>query len=178
LYHEGRRLTLSGHIADYPGPIARILIVGCGCRGRELGRALGERGHAIRGTSRTAQGREAIEGGGFEGVIADPARLGTLLPYVAGVSVLCWLMGTAEDPALQRERLETLLETLVDTHVRGVVYEAAGTAPADALATGVEIAERASEVYRMPVALVTEPPADPGRWLPAAVGAVDSVLGA
>ncbi len=31
--------------------VARVLIVGCGCRGRELGAALAQ-GHAVRGTSR------------------------------------------------------------------------------------------------------------------------------
>jgi len=56
--------------------MARILIVGCGCRGRALARELGERGHAVRGTSRTEAGRARIEAAGFEGVVADPDRLG------------------------------------------------------------------------------------------------------
>src|SRR5919202_6911138 len=100
--------------------MARVLIVGCGCRGRELGRALVERGHAVRGTSRSDAGRAAIEADGLEGVVADPNRLATLLPQLHGVSALCWLLGTADEPALNRERFATLLETLVDTHVRGV----------------------------------------------------------
>ena len=149
--------------------MARMLIVGCGCRGRELGRALVERGHAIRGTSRTEAGRASIEEAGLEGVIADPNRLGTLLPHLQGTSVLCWLMGTAGEPALHTERFATLLETLVDTHVRGVVHEAAA---------GTEAARRAEATYRMPVAFVGEPPADLQRWLPAALRAVDSVLAA
>ena len=73
--------------------MARILIVGCGCRGRELGAELRERGHAVRGTSRTEEGRAAIETAGFEGVIADPNRLGTLLPHLHGVSAVCWRAG-------------------------------------------------------------------------------------
>ena len=148
--------------------MARILIVGCGCRGRELGRALGGRGHAVRGTSRSEEGRAAIEADGLDGVVADPGRLGTLLPHLQGVSVLCWLMGTADDPALNAERFASLLETLVDTHVRGVVHEAAA---------GADAARHASEAYRMPVALVAAPPAD-RRWLPAALRAVDAVLAA
>jgi nucleoside-diphosphate-sugar epimerase len=150
--------------------MARILIVGCGCRGRELGRALAERGHSIRGTSRSEEGRAAIEAAGLDGVLADPDRLGTLLPHLQNVSVLCWLMGTAEDPALHTERFPALLETLVDTHVRGVVHEAAAGAAA--------AARHARETYRMPVALVTESPGDARRWLPAALRAVDDVLGA
>jgi len=149
--------------------MARVLIVGCGCRGRELGRALRERGHAVRGTSRSDAGRAAIEADGLEGVVADPDRLATLLPQLQGVSALCWLMGTAAAPELHTQRFATLLETLVDTHVRGVVYEAAA---------GAAAAARASETYRMRVAAVTEPPAEPARWLPAALRAVDSVLAA
>jgi nucleoside-diphosphate-sugar epimerase len=149
--------------------MARILIVGCGCRGRELGRALREREHAIRGTSRSEEGRAAIEAEGFEAAVADPNRLATLLPHLQGVSALCWLMGTADEPALHTERFATLLETLVDTHVRGVVHEA----PA-----GAGAAREARATYRMPVELVADPPADLRRWLPAALRAVDAVLAA
>src|SRR5436309_3230973 len=134
--------------------MARVLIVGCGCRGRTLGRALRERGHAVRGTSRSDGGRAAIAADGLEGVVADPARLATLLPQLQGVSALCWLLGTADAPEL-RERFASLLEVLVDTHVRGVVYEA----PA-----ATEAARRAGATYRMPVVVVTESPGEPERW--------------
>jgi nucleoside-diphosphate-sugar epimerase len=149
--------------------MARVLIVGCGCRGRELGRALRERGHAVRGTSRAEAGRSAIEADGLEGVVADPARLATLTPHLQGVSVLCWLMGAVPDPVLHGERFETLLETLVDTHVRGVVHESAAA---------TALADRARATYAMPVELVDAPPADPERWLSAALAAVDAVLAA
>jgi nucleoside-diphosphate-sugar epimerase len=163
--------------------MARILIVGCGCRGRRLARALGDRGHAVRGTSRSGEGREAIEAAGVEGVVADPDRLGTLLPHLEGASVLCWLMGTAAgEPAKVAElhgvRLEALLETLVDTHVRGVVYEAAGTVAPTALAAGTELVRRLADLYRMPVELLTESPGDSERWLEAGVRGVDAVLAA
>ena len=39
--------------------MARALIVGCGCRGRELGRELLAEGWQVRGTSRRAEGLEA-----------------------------------------------------------------------------------------------------------------------
>jgi nucleoside-diphosphate-sugar epimerase len=149
--------------------VARVLIVGCGCRGRELGRELRARGHAVRGTSRDDTGRAAIEADGLEGVVADPARLATLVPHLQGVTVLCWLMGGSGDPALHGERFDTLLETLVDTHVRGVVHEAAAAEP---------IAERARATYAMPVELVAEPSSDPARWLAAALAAVERVLAA
>src|SRR2546423_1010849 len=149
--------------------MARILVVGCGCRGRQLARHLGEAGHAVRGTSRTAAGRAAIETAGFEGVVADPNRLGTLIPHLQGSSVLCWLMGTAAEPALHGERFTSLVEMLVDTHVRGVVHEAAGE---------VAVARRMGETYRMPVERISAPPSDPPRWLDDAVRAVEAVLAA
>ena len=123
----------------------------------------------MRGTSRAEAGRARIEAAGFEGVVADPDRLGTLLPHLQGASALCWLMGTAGDPALRGERFASLLELLVDTHVRGVGYEA----PEEG-----EAAQRASETYRMPLAFISAPPADPDPWLDDALRAVDSVLAA
>jgi hypothetical protein len=103
--------------------MARVLIVGCGCRGRELGRALAAEGHAVRGTSRGQAGREAIDQAGLEGVVADPDRLATLLPALEGVSVVVWLLAGIADEALHGPRLASLLERLVDTPVRGFVYE-------------------------------------------------------
>ena len=60
--------------------------------------------------------------------MADPDRLGTLLPLLAGVTVVCWLMGSADGDdvtPLHGDRLESLLAKLVDSGVRGLVYEAA-----------------------------------------------------
>ena len=123
----------------------------------------------MRGTSRSEDGRAAIEAAGFEGVVADPDRLGTLLPHLQGASALCWLMGTAGDPALRGERFASLLELVVDTHVRGVVYE--GPEEGD-------VARRAGATYRMPLALISAAPEDPGPWLDDALHAVESVLAA
>jgi len=78
-------------------------------------------------------------------------------------------MGTAAEPALHGERFTSLVEMLVDTHVRGVVHEAAGE---------VAVARRMGETYRMPVALIAAPPDDPSPWLRDALRAVDSVLAA
>ena len=51
--------------------MARALIVGCGCRGRELGAALAQRGWLVRGTSREPASLAAIEAAGIEAVVAD-----------------------------------------------------------------------------------------------------------
>lgn len=152
--------------------------MGCGCRGRELAAALVERGHAVRGTTREQAHHESIAASGAEAVTADPDRLGTLLPQLDGVSVLCWLMGSAAgNPAtLHGPRLESLLETLVDTHVRGVVYEAAGSVDAQLLEQGAALVRRAGETFHMPAEVVTHDPGDSDGWTRAMATAVDRVL--
>jgi uncharacterized protein YbjT (DUF2867 family) len=122
--------------------VARVLIVGCGCRGRALARELVAAGHAVRGTTRDRANAEAIAAAGAEPYIGDPDRIGTLMDALAGVTVVCWLMGTVAAPELHGPRLRMLFEKLVDTPVRGVVYEGADGAP---------IALAASERWRIPV---------------------------
>jgi uncharacterized protein YbjT (DUF2867 family) len=134
--------------------MARVLIVGCGCRGRELAGVLAADGHAVRGTTRSPERLAAIESAGAEAAQADPGRLGTLLPQLEGVSVVAWLMGGVDEPSLHGPRLESLLETLVDTPVRGFVYEAAGGASPGLLAAGAAIVRRAGATWRMPVEVV------------------------
>jgi len=157
-----------------------VLIVGCGCRGRELGTALAGEGHAVRGTSRTEDGRAAIAAAGFEGVEADPDKLATLMPQLAGTTVICWLMGSAEGEAdaveaLHGPRLRTLLERLVDSGVRGLVYEGAGTAPAAVLVEGAEEVRLASATWRMPAEVVLADPGTPD-WMTEMRAAVGRVL--
>ena len=163
--------------------MARILIVGCGCRGRELAAALVAEGHAVRGTTRAAANLPAIEAAGAEAVLADPDRLATVSVHLQGIGVLCWLMGTAEGApeavaALHGPRLESMLETMVDTHVRGMVYEAAGSAPPSHLSGGAEAVRRAGSTFRMPTEVVGRDPAEHDSWLAAMTAAVGRVLAA
>ncbi|MGI8461423.1 MAG: hypothetical protein ACR2OC_07285 [Solirubrobacterales bacterium] len=161
--------------------MARALIVGCGCRGRELGGRLIGDGWAVRGTTRNPASLALIEEAGIEAVLADPDRAITVLEQIEGVSVVCWLLGGAagEDEAvaaLHGARLERLLEELVDTPVRGITYEAAGSVRADCFERGREALEQARERWRIPFALIEADPADPEAWAGAAKGAVESVL--
>jgi hypothetical protein len=149
--------------------MARALIVGCGCRGRGLGQKLIGEGWAVRGTSRREEGLAEIEAAGIDPALADPERPGTLLDLVSDVAVVLWLLGSArgEDGALEAihgPRLERTLERLVDTPVRGFVYEAAGTAPGRLLERGEEAVRRASRTWRIPSAVVDADPADPSGW--------------
>jgi nucleoside-diphosphate-sugar epimerase len=159
--------------------VARVLIVGCGCRGRALGAALAAEGHTIRGTSRDAAGQAAIEAAGIDAVQADPDRLGTVLVALPGVSALVWLMGSATGPTAadaNGPRLQAILEKLVDTPVRGFVYEAAGSVDAATLTAGAETARAAAQTWQMPVEVLDADPADAAAWLAAARAAVAGVL--
>ena len=135
--------------------MARALIVGCGCRGRELGEELLGEGWAVRGTSRHEEGLAAIETAGIEPALADPDRPGTILELVNDVTVLVLLLGNAsgseeELAVIHGPRLERLLEHLVETPVRGVVYE--GTQ------AGAEIVRAAARTWRIPVRTIAAKP--------------------
>lgn len=142
--------------------MARALIVGCGCRGRLLGKRLLEQGWAVRGTTRREEGRAAIEVEGIEAAIADPAMPGTLLDLVADVAVVHWLLGSATGSAenvaaIHGPRLERLLEHLVETPVRRFVYEAFGSVDPGVLQRGAALVEGAARTWRIPVEIAREP---------------------
>ena len=152
------------------------MIVGCGCRGREVGRRLGSAGWEVRGTSRTVQGTKPIRAAGIEPAVADPELAASILDHVADVTIVFWLLGSAAGApgavaAIHGPRLERLLERLVDTPVRGFVYEAAGTVDERRLEEGGEIVRAAGERWRIPVALVTRDPGDLEPWTAAMAGA-------
>jgi nucleoside-diphosphate-sugar epimerase len=150
--------------------MARALIVGCGCRGRALGERLLAEGWAVRGTSRSEDGLAAIAAAGLEPSPADPDRPGTVLELVGDVAVVHWLLGSAvgEPEALEAihgSRLERILERLVDTAVRGFVYEAAGSVEPALLEGGAAAVEKAAATWRIPVATVGSDPGDREKWL-------------
>jgi predicted dinucleotide-binding enzyme len=151
--------------------MARVLIVPCGCRGRALAAELAAAGHAVRGTTRSQANAEAIRAAGAEPYVGDPDRIGTLMDAVAGVTIVCWLMGTLPVPELHEGRLRMLWEKLVDTPVRGVVYEGA-------LPQGEQVARSASQTWRIPLEILDADPLDHDAWLAAARDAVDRLLGA
>lgn len=122
--------------------MARVLVVGGAGRAGELASS----GHVV----------EEDDG-------IDPARLVTLTPRLEGVSVVCWLFGEAGSEALHGHTLAALVEYLVDTPVRGLVYERSRAHPG-----GEEIVERARATFRMRCAVLS-----PGDDL---AGAVDGVL--
>ena len=146
--------------------MARFLMVGCGCRGQALARALVAAGHIVRGTTRDPARLPAIEAAGAEGVVADPYRLATVMPLLDGASAVLWLMGTANGSpdsveAVHGPRLESMLELIVDTHARGFVYETGGVERE----LGVHAARCAAEVYEMPIEVLRTDPGSHEAWL-------------
>jgi 3-hydroxyisobutyrate dehydrogenase-like beta-hydroxyacid dehydrogenase len=163
--------------------VARCLIIGCGCRGCLLASELRGGGHAVRGTTRELGRLRAIEAAGAEALLADPDRIATIVPAFEHVSIACVLLGSATGRpdhvcALHGPRLEMLLARMLDTTVRGIVYEAAGSVDPAVLAGGARIVRDACARSRIPYVLLDADPFDHGAWLAAATDAVDRVLDA
>ena len=162
--------------------MARALIVGCGCRGRELGRALIDAGWVVRGTSRRGDALAEIEAAGIEAQMADPDRIGTVLEAIEGVSLIFWLLGSAKGDAeqlaaLHGPRLERLLEEIVDTPVRALVYELDPTLEPSHAQTAFTALANAGERWRIPFEVVDGDPGSIELWLEGMLGAARELVG-
>jgi uncharacterized protein YbjT (DUF2867 family) len=162
--------------------MARILIVGCGGRGQALARELVAAGHAVRGTTRDPGRFAAIDAAGAEPYLGDPDRIATLMEGLSATTIVCWLMGSATGPDEQvRElhggRLRMLCEKVVDTPVRGLVYEAAGSVPFAWRQEGEMIARAARATWNIPLEILATDPADCPAWTADARNAVARLLG-
>jgi hypothetical protein len=198
--HGARRVAGPTHLTCRA--VARILIVGGGCRGRRLASALAEeeRGaHAVRITTRTETGRAAIEEAGAECWIGTPARLATLRGALENVTVVCWLLGAIEGSeeeirVLHSTRLEFFLGQAIDTTMRGFVYEVPADAaladdrssgggagaplvPAETIAAGERIVQSAGERNAIPVAFLRADLKSSDVWLEQARMIVGTLLG-
>jgi hypothetical protein len=161
--------------------LARCLIIGCGCRGLLVARELTGRGHAVRGTTRDRRRVEILAGAGVEPLLADPDRLATFGGALDHVSVVCVFLGSAAGDgeqvrALHGPRLQMLLSRMLDTTVRGVVYEAAGSVNEDVLRAGASLVEEVCSRSRIPFELLDANPADYELWAAGAVQAVGRLL--
>ena len=160
----------------------RVLLIGGGCRGLALAELLVADGHAVRAVTRSEARRARIEAAGAQCWIADPDVVGTLRYALESVTILVWALGTATGSpdavaALHGSRLEMMLSKSIDTTVRGIVYEAAGSVPAEVLEAGVDELRRACELNEIPFAVLTADPADADAWATEARAAIDRLLG-
>jgi len=160
----------------------RVLLIGGGCRGLALAERLVADGHAVRAVTRDASRRARIEAAGAECWIGDPDVVGTLRYALENVTILVWALGTASGSAdavaaLHGTRLEMMLSKSIDTTVRGIVYEAAGTVAPEVLQAGVGELRRACQLNEIPFAVLTADPADADAWAGHARAAIDGLLG-
>jgi hypothetical protein len=165
--------------------VARILIVGGGCRGRSFAEAMVAQGHAVRATTRTEDGRAAIEAIGAECWIGTPDRLATLRGALENVTIACWMLAQAhgapgELAALHGSRLEFFLSQAIDTTVRGLIYDASpGGVSSELLTGGQRLFESLTELNAIPaVVLGGNGILDGQEWVGEASGAVASLLAA
>jgi hypothetical protein len=163
--------------------VARILILGGGCRGLWLCEHMRADGHAARIVTRSHERRSEIEATGAECLIGDPNRLATLRAAAEHVAIACWLLASAsgEDEqlrALHGPRLEQFLRSLVDSPVRGFIYEAGGCAVAsDLLARGEQIVLREARRNALATRILRADPADCELWAAQAGEAIAGLLG-
>ena len=69
-----------------------------------------------------------------------------------------------------------LLGRMLDTTIRGIVYEASGSVPASALEAGARIVQSACEASMIPYALLRAGADDHARWLEEASAAAVRLL--
>ena len=124
----------------------------------------------------------AIEAAGIEAVVADPDRMGELLDAIEGVALIFWLLGSAEGEAeavaaLHGPRLERLLEEIVDTPVRGFVYEVTGELDPERLTEALGILRAAGERWRIPFEVVDAAGTDHDLWREAMLAAAEELVG-
>ena len=161
--------------------MARVLIVGCGCRGIELSTLLKADGHAVRGTTRSPERAAELEQAGIEAWVGDPDRIATIHYSLENATILCWMLASATGSAEQTQplhgtRLEMLLERTIDSTARGVLYEANGSLPDEYLSTGRSHVERACTKNEIPWAMLEADPSDWQAWATAAKAGIDELL--
>ena len=161
--------------------MARCLIIGCGCRGLALTAALRDDGHAVRATTRDPARVDELEAGGAEPFVGDPDRVATIVRALDHAGVVCILLGSATGSeeqlrALHTTRLAMLLEKTLDTTVRGVVYEAAGSVDPAVLSAGAGVVASACDRSLIPHVLLTADPHAYDTWVSAAADAVRRAL--
>lgn len=126
--------------------MARVLIVDRQQRAEEFAAALESAGYAVRAV--------------------DPGLAGDVVDALDNVAVVAYLLGADADPAAHDEMLATVLLKVVDTGVRGFVYERAAAGETS------RHVEHARETWHLSVAEV-----DPGVTAQELVDASNRALG-
>ncbi|MGH2907132.1 MAG: hypothetical protein ACRDKI_10250 [Solirubrobacterales bacterium] len=136
--------------------MARVLIVDSAGRADAATAALAEAGFATRT------------------VVGEPLLPGNVFEALEGVAVVAWLRGAGDEPhALANgEQLETVLLKIVDTGVRGFVFERGAPGEVN------PHVEHARATWHIPIAEIDQADAAGGeQWAAALVTAVNRSLG-
>jgi hypothetical protein len=134
--------------------MARVLLTGTPERLAPVAERLMADGHAVRcavpGGTAVAAGAESVD--------ASPTLPGGIVAQLDGVTVAAWLLGDEawSEPDLHGEKLATMLHRVVDTGVRGFIYEfPSGYDGAGERSDSGQVQLRhAHETWRIPVAMV------------------------
>ncbi len=161
--------------------VARILIIAGGARGRTLAGELVAEGHAVRISTRTESGRAAIEATGAQCWIGTPDRIASLRYALDNVTLVCWLLGNACGDAeavraLHDTRLDFFLSQTIDTTVRGLVFETAGSVDARTLAAGRALISEKAAFNAIPLRVIDADPRDIDTWRAQARAAIAELL--
>jgi hypothetical protein len=136
----------------------------------------------VRVTARSEARRASIEAVGAQCWIGTPDRLGTLRGALENVTFACWLLGSADGSeaelrGLHGPRLEAFVRQLIDTTVRGLIYEATGPAlPGKLAAEAEQMVRGLAEHNEIPHTIIRADPDDPERWMEEARAAVSRML--
>lgn len=138
-------------------------------------------GHAVRATTRDPSRVASLQAAGIEAVVADPDRIATVAPALDHVVIACILLGSAVGPpeslvALHSSRLEMLLTRMVDSTVRGILYEARGTMDQALLDGGAACVRAVCRDSQIPYELLDTDPGDHASWTASARDAVAGLL--
>jgi hypothetical protein len=133
-------------------------------------------------TTRSEGRRPEIEMTGAECWLASPARLASLSSALEQVTAVCWLLASASGPedelrALHGSRLESFLGQIVDTTVRGFVYDASGgRLPRELRCAGALTTRRIASQNAIPHAVIEADLGDEAGWLAQALAALRPIL--
>jgi hypothetical protein len=119
--------------------------------------------------------RSALEAAGFavRSVDHEPLMPGHVVEGLDNVAVVAWLLGAGEnlDPEIHGDQLETVLLKVVDTGVRGVVFERGS----DGAANGH--VDHARATWHIPIVEIEAGPGGDDAWVASVVAAVNESLG-